>query len=558
MILNTIAGLGFVSLLGFLRVRMRFDRGIAWFMLLCSVLLFANYTSLVIDGVVNGFSVIWYEAKIGDITIDFFPKSVSNQLIMPIFFVSILAIFYNNVFRYEEKRSIFNSLIIINFISLSLLICANNYVQLITSVFISDIIGYIVLRDVDSSRRYVIYNFLSDMCLFMVFSLVCGRLHSLDISQLITYKEIGSHKDFVSIVTAIALFIKIGAFSFHTYLLDASNARFQRTSTICTIFAPLSGVLLLLKLHNLLIVSDLFIPIFKIMSALTFVAGIIFFIIKNNIRQKMIYFNMANWGCLMIMIYKNSFEWSIGFSYYYIFMFLYNIMFFKLYLYQNREDNVDEMISAKEMNKEPMYTTLVLITLLSNLFLVINYSISMHVSSFIPMYLALLIVISISIILNHIYKSPLHRRLDSLNSNSLRVLAFIVNLIIIAISTYHFKAYNNINFAIMIGFILLIYLPIFSKLRQLYSVSFLQNKDISYKLYYYLITAPIMRVSRMMWLLIDTVFYDRVIKTTTNYINKSAISLFFKFNKKNSTTIIAYILIGILIFIISFYKVEQP
>jgi hypothetical protein len=512
MILNTIAGLGLISVLGFLRVRMRFDRLIAWFMLICSVILFMNYGYMVLDGITGGFSVVWHEAKIGNITIDFYPKAISNQLIVPVFFISILAIFYNNVFRYEEKRSIFNSLVILNFMALSLLVCADNYVQLITSIFISDIIGYVVLRDVDSSRRYVIYNFLSDMCLFMVFSMVSGRLHSLDISQLITYKEIGEHKDFVGLITATALFIKMGTFLFHTYLLDTSNARFQRMSTIYTMFSPLSGVLLLLKLHNLLIVSDLFIPIYEIISSITFITGILFFVIKNNIRKKMIYFNMANLGGLMLMLYQNTFEWNVLFSYYYIFMFLYNAMFFKIYLYQNRENNISEMINAKEQNKAPMFATLVLITLLTNLFITLSLKISTHLLSNTPIYIASLISLCIAIVLNHIYKSPLNRRLDSLNENPLRILAFIINFILISIATYHFKAYNYLNFAVMIGFIVSIGLPVFSKFRKLYNINFLQDKEASYHIHYYLLTSPIMYISRMMWLLIDTVFYERVIK----------------------------------------------
>jgi hypothetical protein len=233
-------------------------------------------------------------------------------------------------------------------------------------------------------------------------------------------------------------------------------------------------------------------------------------------------------------------------------------MFFKLYVYQNRENSVVKMVNAKEINKEPMYATLVLTTLLTNLFIGLSYKTSIHISSNVPFYIALIIVFSIAIVLNHIYKSPISRRLEPLNDNPKRVLAFIINLIIISIAIYHFKAYNGINYAIMLGFIILIWFPVFSKTRKLYNINFLQNKEICYYIYNYLLIVPVMYVSRMMWLMVDTVFYDRVIKTTAIYINRSAISLFFKFNKKNYTTTIIYILIGILIFIISFYKVKLP
>ena len=243
-----------LSVIGFIKYRMRWDRIIAWFMFFLCVILFYEYTLSAIKGVNEGFSFIWNETKIGKITIDFYPKQISNLLIVPLFGMTILSMFYNNTFRYEERRCVFNSLIILNFISLSLLICSENYVQLITTTFLSDIIGYMVLKDVDSSRKLVVYNFIADMCLFMILAMVSGRIHSLEVSKLFTYEQLGYHKDFVGLVTALAIFIKIGVFSFQGYLLDTANARFQRMSTINIMFSPFVGILLLLKLHNILII----------------------------------------------------------------------------------------------------------------------------------------------------------------------------------------------------------------------------------------------------------------------------------------------------------------
>ena len=249
---SVVAYLIILGMSGFLKYKVRWDKVFAWFMFLVCLFLFYKYTSFSLSGINSGVSFLWNETKIGKITIDFFPKQISNLLIIPLFFITVLSVLYNNIFRYEERRCVFNSLIIMNFVSLSLMICAENYVQLITTIFISDILGYMILKDVDSSRKYVIYNFIADMFLFMILAMVSGRIHSLSIGELITYDEIGRHKDFVGLVTALAIFIKIGAFSFQSYLLDKTKARFQRMSTINIMFAPLSGILLLLKLHNIL------------------------------------------------------------------------------------------------------------------------------------------------------------------------------------------------------------------------------------------------------------------------------------------------------------------
>ena len=558
MIVNTLACLIIVSMVGFLRVRMRMDRIMAWAMFLSTLFLFYNYVEQSLVGVVKGFSFVWSESKFGDITIDFFPSITSNYLIIPLFFIGLLTIFNNNIFRYEERRSVFNSLILLNFASVSLLISATNYVQLITSVFISDIIGYMLLKDVDSSRRYVIYNFFADMCLFMVLSLVSGRIESIELSKLLTYEQIGRHKDFVSIVTFLALIIKMGAFSFQSYLLDISSARFQRLSIINTFFCPFLGVLLLLKLHNLLTVSNLFYPMFKIMSVLTFVTGCVFFVLKDNILKKTVYFNMAGIGLLLIMLGQNSFSWRKMFSFYYIIFYLYNIMFFKLYLYQNRENNVSQMINASQINKETMMSILLLMAFLSNLFVSVMYKISLVTKSYIPFYSSLVIFIALTIVLNHIYKSPKSRRLDYLNKNPKRVFSFIINLLTIVLATYHFKMFGWLNFVVIVLFLLLIFIPVGTYFRKFYDNSFLQSNNLVNIIYYNLLVVPLMYLSRTLWLMVDTLFSEKLIENSISRFNRLGISLFFKLNKKQYLNIIMFIFLGLAIFVISYYKKELP
>lgn len=558
MTINTIAYLVGICFIGFLRVRMRWDKILAWLMFFAIFFLFCNYGIQTLDGSLSGFSFIWNETKIGKITIDYFSSLSTNRLMLPLFFVTLMTILYNNIFRYEERRCLFNSLVVLNFVLLSLLVCANNYVQLITAVFFSDIIGYMVLKDVDSSRRYVIFNFLSDMLLFMVLTLVSGRIQSIEINQLLTYNEIGVHKDFVCVITIIALFIKIGAFPFHSYLLDVSGARFQRMSTINLMFSSMLGILLLLKLHNLLIVSNLFYPIYISISYLTFLTGLTFFILKNDFRQKITYFNMANIGAMMLFLKLNMFEWSNIFSYYYICVFLYNVLFFKIYLYQNRENNISKMINPKEINKEPMIASYILLVMLTNLFMLLMYKMSIFIKQGSPIYLGGSLVISIAIIIHHIYNSPHNRRLDYLNENPLRVLSFIVNLLLIVFATYHFKAYNNINILFTGLFVILSVMPVWKILRKAYENKTIQEHNVSYTIYYYLIVSPIMYISRMLWLFVDIIFSEKIISSFITNLNRSAISLFFKLNKKNYTMVFTYILIGVLIFIISFYRKELP
>ena len=555
MVINTMVYMLILGIFGLLRLRVRQDRMMSWLMLIITSVLFCEYFMQNSLGDIQGFSVLWGKSQIGDITIDFHPSQITNQIIIPIFFISLLAITNNNIFRYEEKRSAFNSYIIFNLIAASLLICAENYVQLITVVFAMDIFGYLILKNADSSRRYVIYNFFADMCLYMILALACGKIQSLDISKLLGYEQIGRHKDFVSLVMMTALFIKIGCFPFQGALADISSARFQRMSIVNLMFSPLAGILLLLKLHNLLLVSDLFLPIFRSIAIITFFVGLFGFIAKRHIQKKIICLNMAFSGLVLQLLEINDFNWSFQISLIYVAIYLFNQLFFKIYLYQNRETDILKMTNAKEMNIAALKTLLILLGLLNAVFLImLNFGQNgiYHNYRIISLQSALLFI-GQSVILNHIYLSPLSRKLDYLNPNPTRLVAFILNFILILIGLYLFKDCKWFILAAVVLFCMLTALPLWHKFKNLYEQTSLQEQELGQSLLSYIIVRPINYISRMIWLMMDIFLSEKIITASAASMERNCIALFLKINRRNYGSYILFIIIGIMIFVLSFY-----
>ncbi len=556
MVINKLVYLVILALLGSLRLRMRYDRVLSWLMFGAMAYLFADYCANAVENHNAALSFLWSKTRIGNITVDFVPTQTLNRLIIPLFFLSLITILNNNVFRYEEKRSIFNSLIILNFVTLSLLVSAENYVQLITAVFVSDILGYLLLKDVDSSHRYVIYNLFADMCLFMVLALACGKIQSLELRQLLNYKQIGGHRDFVGLVASFAIFIKIGCFLFQTYLLDISSARFQRMSAVNLLFSPLVGILLLVKLHNLLAVSHLFLPFFQIMSGATYVAGLIYFILKDNIQKKMVCLNMAFYGLLMYMLMLNGFVWSKLFAYYLIAVYLFNLLFFKIYLYQNREEKVSKMLNGREVNTLPLQVLLFQFVILIVVFWAIaNRTIS---DRYIVMPAAAGILLAIGIVLNHIYRSPHTRRLDYLNPNPQRILSFLINTALILAGGVIFDIYSWQSFGFITVFLILTSLPVWQKLRSVYEKEGLQKEDVSKSLFCYMLVEPLKYVSRMLWLMVDFMFSEKIITAVFSNIGRGGISFFFKINQKGVAAGVVFLIIGLAAFVLAFYRRYLP
>ena len=116
MIISVMTYLVTLGIFGFLKYKMRWDKVVAWVVFFTCLFLFYKYTLLTINGINEGFSFVWNETRIGKITIDFFPKQVSNQLIIPLFFMTILSVFYNLIFVPLVSIIIFPFAIIVFFI----------------------------------------------------------------------------------------------------------------------------------------------------------------------------------------------------------------------------------------------------------------------------------------------------------------------------------------------------------------------------------------------------------------------------------------------------------
>ena len=549
--LNSIVSLVIVSLIGCIKGRLRLDRWLSWFMLFAVLHIFSKYVSASIGSLSETFSLLWSNSKLGPITIDFYPTQEANKIIIPLFLILIISIINNNVFRYEERRSMYNSLIIMNFITLCMFVCSQNYIQLITAIFVSDIIGYLILKDVDTSRLYVIYNFFADMCIFMILSLICGRIQSLDINHLLNYNEIGKHKNFVCLTLSLATFIKIGCVPFHNYLLELSSVRFQRMSVINLLFSPLIGILFLVKLNNLFVISDVFLSLYTVICYLTFFISILLFIIKDNFCKKSVYFNMSAYSILLLILADNNFEWSTSSSIYYMIIFFYNILFFMLYLYQNRVVSTYAMLNANNSNKLALYSILMMFVLLSNIFFSLLIYIAEDYNRI--LYLGIGLLLSLTIVLNSIYRSPNTLRLDYLNANHLRSVIFIINFVIFLWACVYFNLYKNINIIFSMMFLAIICLFNSNLVRSIYNQKNIQNKEISKNIYLYLIVSPLMYISRILWLSIDSVFTQKIVENIIKNLNRTSISIFFKLNKKSYTSSFMFILIGVMIFIASFY-----
>ena len=314
MIADTVLLLIVIALFSSLKIGIKTDGVLARLLFLfVSVLCFYFYKHGG-DSAEQVFSFVWNSSPSGNIMFDIVSNPYNCRLILPFFFMSALAIGYNIVFRYEERRCIFDAVLLYNLTALIIMITSNNLVQLLSGLFAIDVLALLMIRNVESSSWYATLNLIADMVLFTVFAVINCQLESLDMRQILQYNRIGLHRDFVAAAGLAAVFIKFGMLPFHSGMLHLRDIRFHRLQTVLFLTSPAAALILLLKFNLLWQSSAYFAPLLRGVCIFSVVWSAICLFTAENLKVKVIFMQLLFWPSFVLLLQINNFEWSKNFT----------------------------------------------------------------------------------------------------------------------------------------------------------------------------------------------------------------------------------------------------
>ena len=276
-----------------------------------------------------------------NVKIDIVSSKQNYLMIYPFFIATLFALANNVIFKYESQKKHKATLFVFNLLSFVMLISSNNFIEIITFVFVIDILSQLLIKDFTAGRRYSIYNYVADMGLFLVLAMMQSKLTNLDIGNISRYYETGRHRDFIVFVCMAALAVKFGFFLFQGYWLDLKSAKFHNLYFLPSLSTPMAALVLLIKLYPILVVSPSFLPLLNIMIALTILWGSIGSFLNIEIKEKFVYFNMINIALFVKLLEQNDFIWNISCSNIVILLFLFNLCLYYLH------DEIDRTHSQK-------------------------------------------------------------------------------------------------------------------------------------------------------------------------------------------------------------------
>lgn len=510
MIAYTIFLLFFLGIFNCIKVGVKVDRILSFVTITSLFFIFGNFCESWLSGDEQIFSVMWNSSPGGDIKIDIVSNPYNYGIIFPFFMMTLLNVAHNQIFRYEERRSVFNALSILNLAALLMMITSNNFVQLLSMVFVIDILAVFVIKDVNSYKKYAIMNMAADMILFMVLAIINSLVDSLDIRQILEYKKIGYHIDFIAVCGLTAVFMKFGFFAFQVGITQLNNIRLHRLQQVLFLSAPITSVVLLIKFHMLWSASMYYGPYIDAICIATMAWSFYCCVMLDSFKSKIIYWQLMFWALFAELLKFNGFVWSALFSSLILDMYMLMGGLYWLYYYFNRRCNVSQMMKAIFKNSFRQDCAFVLI--LAAIFLLAN-TLAIFYNNLNRYYIwtfAVLFVLSLSLVINQIVFTPRRNKVLQLHQIPICGL-YLVELIGLSVLLWYYFHTNEISvFGVTITFIILSCVNPMQKLSKLYRNKFIQQTD-AIGMVYKTLVKSLRLCGKILWLLVDRLFMDKVI-----------------------------------------------
>lgn len=525
MIAYTTFLLFFIGIFSGFKLGVKVDRILSFVTFTSLFLIFGSFCESWLTGDEQTMSFMWNSSPGGDIKIDIISNPYNYGVIFPFFMITLLNVAHNQIFRYEERRSAFNSLAILNLAALMMIITSNNFVQLLSMVFVVDILALFIIKDVNSYKRYFLLNMTADMMLFMTFAVINSLVDSLDIRQILEYKKNGYHTDFIAICGLTAVFMKLGFFAFHIGVASLKQIRLHRLQHILFVSAPVTAIVLLLKFHALWSDSAYYSGYIDVMCIATMALSFYGCVVLDNFKSKVIYWQLMFWALFVELLKFNGFVWSELFTSLLLDMYLLVCALYWLYYYFNRRLLISQMMRlvAKDALRQDCAFVLTLssVVLMANtLAIMYNNTNRYYIWSF-----AVLFVFSLALMLNQVIFAPFRRKDLKMNVLPLHFMYLVELFGLSAVLWYCFHSNEISVFGVSLAFIVFCCIHPLQKLSVLYRNSRLQNLDFFGALYRTLVKS-LRLCGKILWLLVDRLLMEKVIIGIIKLLGKGNIRLF--------------------------------
>lgn len=544
----------FIGLLGIALASLLITQGRRrkiWSVLILTTLVLLSYffADNLSSNLQEGFIYQWLPYS--EIRSDFHIASTIHlqKMFLPLILLLTGAVYFNIIYLYENHSLHISVLFILSFVSLILQISSNDFLQLMFASCMFSIIGFYIPDLIQAKKRMFIFNFLAEMSVFMALSIVYGKNGSTDIADLPRFAEDGIHKDLVASLLMLAIACKCGFFLVNSQYLILKNITFNRACGLMVLSIPLSGIVLMTKLHPLLnmsYISSMFLPVWAFTSV---IIGGFNAMINNNLQSRFISLCLAFYAFLVFIFCRHDSNIYNLIPYFLTSQLLIAAIFMQIIYSSSYVFSIAHISTSWRNSKPAIFNICFLVLALISLF---TSKITVLESKIFILFL----MIIIAGVLKSVYiisENKAHEQKLTLSELIYCIISVCISFIII----YKTKGWKNpLNIYDIMAFILsFIIFPAKKTLK--IGQSEIWQKDYLSHIYERFFIYPLKFLGRVLWLAFDIVVIERSIISGITHLNKAIVTSFHKYQENQKYGWIWGILLGItfvLIYLgVSFY-----
>lgn len=523
--------------------RSRYER--LWSFLLLAFLAFSGFYFWENwqQGITGNFAFHWIDASLMQVNINLASNTDTYRLTAPLFLLAGISVFYNTFYPAETEKLRLNGLLLLNLAALILLICAQNFMQLLTAVCIADVLCLFMINDIEGKRRYIFYNLLADMGLFTLFALIWKQTGSVDLAALSGYRRLGQYPELSVCLILFCAFIKSGMFLFQGGFLSLSGLSFNRIFSISYGATPLVGILLLIKTYPLLADVSYASATLQLFGTLTLLWGFFGAVVIDNLKDKALYFNLMFYALMIGLLSLGLKPIMQILPELLILGYMLNLLWMMVAVSASNEIFVSNMGSFARPLKAVFSLALLLILGLIQFLWKSAPLAEIWIYAF-----GAVILMACAHILYQIF-------LGKTNADE-HVWAFLKNPPLLYLLPYAaaaaFVIWKNDCYDWMVGgiyalFLVVLFLGPLRSLGRLYEAETLQEADWFDDIYETLLVAPVKILGRILWLTIDFLIIERTIVSSLSGATTLLVRLLEKMHTGTWTGSLLYVSAGLMI-----------
>ncbi len=239
--------------------------------------------------------------------------NISSSLPLREFFIPLIGLLvmmiYLNTISLEEQHSLrLNTILLLNFVALILMVSSRDFLQLMFAGSVFSVISFYTPDLILPKKKIFIFNFLAEMAVFMALAIVYGKTQSVSLADTVSFASKGWHKDLVAGLLLFAIGSKCGLFLLNDHYFSLRDTSFNRVLGIMVFSVPLSGLILLIKLHSLLVASSLSAHILPWWALFSCIICCISALINNHLKSKAIALALSLYAIIIFALYTDTSE----------------------------------------------------------------------------------------------------------------------------------------------------------------------------------------------------------------------------------------------------------